>query len=295
MSAETASPGSTLLVSHGAGRAVRLATGILLIVWFALPFVPLVLWAGADRWSFPSPLPTAWGTRGLVAAEGFGAVPAFLTSTALAVTVAAIATPLGALAARALTFGSVPWPRAVAALLLSPIALPPFAAVLGVNVVLLRTYVPPVAGTVLVLVVLALPYTAFVMRTAYGAYDMSFEENARLLGASRRDVLLRVQVPLLAPALARAAFLAFLVAWSDYLVTVIVGAGELVTLPLVVAGAAAAVGNDPAVAVMSLGAIIPPIVLLLATVSLGRRRPASTAPAPATTTTTPPTAERIPA
>ncbi|WP_431797074.1 ABC transporter permease [Microbacterium kunmingense] len=286
---------SALVASRGAGRVVRIATGILLIVWFALPFLPLALWAGADRWSFPSPLPTEWGTRGLVAAEGFGAVPAFLTSVVLALTVAAIATPLGALAARALTFGSVPWPRAVAALLLSPIALPPFAAVLGVNVVLLRTYVPPVAGTVLVLVVLALPYTAFVMRTAYGAYDLSYEENARLLGASRRDVLLHVQVPLLAPALARAAFLAFLVAWSDYLVTVIVGAGELVTLPLVVAGAAAAVGNDAAVAVMSLAAILPPIVLLLVTVSLGRRRAAPAAPAAVGDTAPTPVPERIPA
>ena len=135
----------------------------------------------------------------------------------LGLVVAAIATPLGALAARALTFGAVPFPRAVSALLLAPIALPPFAAVLGVNVLLLRAYIPPVIGVVLVLVVLALPYTTFVMRTAYGAYDLSYEEEARLLGASRTQVLRRVHLPMISPALARAAFLAFLVAWSDYI------------------------------------------------------------------------------
>lgn len=264
---------STLTRSRGAGRAARLLLTGALIAWFALPFLPLALWSFADAWSFPSPLPTAWGTRGVEAALGFGMLPAFGRSVLLGLVVAAIATPLGALAARALTFGAVPFPRTVSILLLAPIALPPFAAVLGVNVLLLRAHLPPAVGLVLVLVVLALPYTAFVLRTAYGAYDLAYEHEARLLGASPWQVLRRVQLPMMAPALARAAFLAFLVAWSDYIVTVIVGGGEVVTLPLVVAGAAAGLGNDAAVAVMSLGAVIPPILLLVAVLALhGPRR-----------------------
>lgn len=259
-----------LATPRGAGKWVRVAVTALLLAWFVLPFLPLLLWSFADAWSYPSPLPTQWGMQGIDDAAGFGLAPAFGRSLMLGLVVAIAATPLGALAARALTFGSVPLPRTVAALLLAPIALPPFAAVLGVNVVFLRAYVPPVVGVVVVLVVLALPYTTFVMRTAYGAYDRAFEDEARLLGASRAEVLRRVHLPMIAPALARAAFLAFLVAWSDYIVTVIVGGGELVTLPLVVAAAAAGLGNDAAVAVMSLSAIIPPILLLLGTLSLGR-------------------------
>jgi len=264
--------GSALTVSRGPGRAGRILISALLIAWFALPLIPLALWSFADAWSFPAPLPTSWGSRSLEAATGFGAWPAFGRSIVLGIAVAAIATPIGALAARALTFGAVPFPRAVSALLLAPIALPPFAAVLGVNVLLLRAFVPPLVGVTLVLVVLAIPYTAFVMRTAYGSYDLAYEDEARLLGATRLQVLRRVHLPMVAPALGRAAFLAFLIAWSDYIVTVIIGGGELVTLPLVVAGAAAGLGNDAAVAVMSLAAVIPPIVLLIATLSVGRAR-----------------------
>lgn len=266
---------NTLTTPRGPGRVVRLLLTGLLLVWFALPLLPLVLWSFADAWSYPSPLPTAWGFDGIEDAVGFGLVPGFGRSVLLGLIVATIATPLGALAARALTFGAVPFPRTVATLLLAPIALPPFAAVLGVNVLLLRAYVPSVAGVVLVLVVMALPYTTFVMRAAYGAYDPSYEDEARLLGARPLQVLRRVQLPMIAPALARAAFLAFLVAWSDYIVTVIVGGGELVTLPLVVAGAAAGLGNDAAVAVMSLGAVLPPVLLLIGVLTLRgpRRRP----------------------
>lgn len=286
---------STLTTPRGTGRVIRVALTVLLVAWFALPFLPLVLWSFADAWSFPSPLPTTWGVRGVEDALGFGLLPGLGRSVLLGLAVAAIATPFGALAARALTFGAVPFPRTVSALLLAPIALPPFAAVLGVNVLLLRAYVPPIVGVVLVLVVLALPYTTFVMRAAYGAYDLSYEEEARLLGASPAQVLRRVHLPMIAPALARAAFLAFLVAWSDYIVTVIVGGGEVVTLPLIVAGAAAGLGNDAAVAVMSLGAVIPPVLLLVAVLTLRgsarsaskRRRPSTAMPSTDTASASP--------
>jgi putative spermidine/putrescine transport system permease protein len=67
----------------------------------------------------------------------------------------------------------------------------------------------------------------------------------------------------MAPALARAAFLAFLVGWSDYIVTLIVGGGQLVTVPIITASLAAGVGNDSVVAVLSLAALIPPVALLI--------------------------------
>ena len=108
-------------------------------------------------------------------------------------------------------------------------------------------------------------------RSTRDPVPLAYEEEARLLGARRTQLWRRVQLPLLAPALARAGFLAFLVAWSDYLVTLIVGGGEVVTLPLVVASAASGLGNDAAVAVLSLGAVVPPVLLLAAIAGLGRR------------------------
>ena len=74
---------STLTTPRGAGRVIRVALTMLLVAWFALPFLPLVLWASADAWSFPSPLPTAWGVQGLEAALGFGLVPGFARSVLL--------------------------------------------------------------------------------------------------------------------------------------------------------------------------------------------------------------------
>ncbi|MGY1712624.1 ABC transporter permease [Geodermatophilus sp. SYSU D00758] len=246
------------------GRAV-------LATWLVLPLVPLLLWAVADRWSAPAVLPQELGTAGLQDALAAGGTAALARSAALGAAVALLATPLGALAARALVVHRVPLPGAVLAVLLSPLVLPPFAVALGLDVLLLRLRVPATAGVVLLLTVAALPYTTVVLRAALAAQDRGFEEEARTLGASPWQVLRGVQVPLLAPALAGAAFLAFLVGWSDYVVTLLVGGGRLVTLPLLIGSAASATGNEAQVAVLSLAAVLPPLALLALVGLPGRR------------------------
>ena len=255
----------SLAVASRAGRS-------LLAVWLVLPVVPLLLWAVAERWTHPAVLPQEWGSRGAEEALAAGAGAAFLRSTVLGLVVASLATPLGAMAGRALASRQVPAGTAVLVVLLSPLVLPPFAVALGLDVLLLRLGVPPAAGVVVLLVVAALPYTTITMRAAYGAHDRGFEDEARVLGATRWQTVRSVQLPLLAPALAGAAFLAFLVGWSDYIVTVLVGGGRLTTLPLLVASAASATGNDAQVAVLSLTSILPPLALLVLVGLLGRRR-----------------------
>jgi putative spermidine/putrescine transport system permease protein len=250
-------------------RLGRVVAVFLLTGWFMLPLLPLALWAFANRWSYPTTLPTVWGLDGVNSAIVAGGLPAFGHSVLLGVAVAAIATPMGAVAARGLVAGWAPFPKVVTVLLFAPVAIPPFAAVLGTNVILLRAHIPALIGLVMVLVVVALPYTTFALRAAYAAHDIGYEEEARTLGASPSQVLWRVQVPLMAPAFARAAFLAFLVGWGDYIVTLIVGGGQLVTLPMITASLASGIGNDSVVAVLSLAAVIPPLALLLIFIRTG--------------------------
>jgi putative spermidine/putrescine transport system permease protein len=253
-------------------RLSRSALQVLLVIWFALPLVPLLLWAAAESWPGTVALPQRWGVRGFSDAWREGAPTAFLRSLALGAAVAACATPAGALAARSLRVGALRRPGFVAALLLTPVAVPPFAVVMGLEVVLLRLHVPGPVGIVLVLTVAALPYTTYVMRAAYLAYDFSYEEEARILGARPRVLRWRVRVPLLAPSLAAAAFLAFLVGWSDYIVTLLVGGGRLVTLPMLLASAASGTGNEATVAALSLTTLVVPVLALAGAAVAPRRR-----------------------
>ncbi len=251
--------------------AVRPAGRALLVAWFVLPLIPVAVWAVSNQWSFPAVLPQEWGVDGVRSAVAAGGIEAFARSTGLALTVAAIATPLGAFAARALARGNVHFPGIVAAILFAPLALPPFAVALGLNVLILRARIPSTLAVVVLLTVAAIPYTTYLMRVAFGAYDPGYEEEARLLGASKSMVLRQIRIPLLAPALSGAALLAFLVGWSDYVITLLVGGGRLVTVPILVASFAAGTGNDAVVAALSIAAVLPPLVLVILLSRLGRR------------------------
>ena len=231
--------------------------------------MPLVIWAVTDAWSFPAALPQDWGVRGWREAWGSGLGPALLRSSALGLGVAVIATPLGAMTGRVLGWRLTRYPRVVVAMLVLPLLLPPFAVAMGLDVVILRLGVPSVLAVLAVLVVFALPYTTAVCTAGYARCSPSLEEQARALGASAREARWRVVLPALRPSLLVAALLAFLVGWSDYVVTLLLGGGRFITAPVLLGSAANGTGNQPVVAVLGLATAIPPMVLLLV---LGRHR-----------------------
>lgn len=267
-------------VGSRAGTAARRGALVVFAVWWVAPLVPVVVWSVADRWTYPALLPQQWGTAGWGAVLGDGAGAAMLRSAALGAVVASVATPLGALAGHGLAagrpaVGAGPGRRrrtsaVLAAAVVLPVAVPPFATVLGLTSLVLRGHVPAVAALAVVLVAAALPYTTWVMQARWAGYDHGLEDTARTLGARPATVLLRVRLPALAPGLAVAAFLAFLVAWGDYIATLVLGAGRIRTLQQLLGATAAGSGTEPAVAALAVLTLAPALALLAVVSRLDR-------------------------
>ncbi|PFG32876.1 ABC transporter permease [Sanguibacter antarcticus] len=261
---------------HTAARAVRrprsVTTSALVVLWLVVPLVPLVVWAGTSRWSGTSRLPQDLGLRGWDEALDGGLLPALVRSAALGVAVALVATPLGVMAGRALGWHLLRRPALPSVVLLAPVVLAPFAVAMGLDVVVLRLGVPGEVAVVLVLSVFALPYTTFTMRATYLGVDPALEEQARVLGANARQARLRVTLPAASTGVVTATGLAFLVGWSDYTVTLLIGGGQLITAPMLIGSSAAGSGNDPQTAALALAATIPPVLALAVFAFAGARR-----------------------
>lgn len=254
-------------VTGGVGTGVRrllprLASGAALL-WLLAPLLPVLLWAVSERWFGRARLPQALGLDGWASALDAGLLPALGRSVLLGVLVAALALPLGAVAGRQLGWRRTRHPRLLAVLLVLPVLLPPLAVAMGLDVVVLRIGVPGPVAVVAVLVVLALPYAAFTTAAGYARLGPGPEEQARTLGATAGQARRLVTLPALRRSLVVAGLLAFLVGWSDYVVTLLLGGGRLVTLPVLLGATASGAGNEPVTAALALVASVPAVLLLV--------------------------------
>ncbi len=265
---------------HAAGAGMsQLRRGVipaLLVVWLLVPLTPLVLWAGASRWSGTSRLPQQVGFNGWQEALDAGVIPALVRSGLLGLAVALIATPLGVMAGRALGWKLLRRPALPSVVLLAPVVLAPFAVAMGLDVIILRMGIPGELAVVLVLSVFALPYTTFTARATFLALDPGLEEQARVLGASARQARHRVTLPAATAGLVTATGLAFLVGWSDYAVTLLIGGGQIVTAPMLIGSSAAGSGNDALTSALAISVSLPPLAALAVfTYAASRRRTAA--------------------
>ncbi len=244
------------------------------LVSVTLPFLPLLLWSFSERWFYPALLPQSFGLRGW--SYIFGTVnsqilQALISSFFLAATSTLISLAVGVPAGRALGLYEFPGKRFVLLTFILPVIVPPLAVAMGLHLWFIRLGLAETFwGVVLVHLTFCLPYTIFVMRGTFSDYSPEFEDQARTLGASRLQVLSRVTIPMIMPGIVVAALFSFLLSWSQYLSTLIIGGGRMLTLPIMLFSLMGS-GDRPVAAAVSLIFVIPAFIALLASAhSLGR-------------------------
>jgi len=247
----------------------RLLVGLLLVA-VLLPLVPLLIWSVAGQWRYPDMLPQQLSLRGvgLLVDPRSDILQGLGTSAGIATAVAVLACLIGFPAGRAIGLYRFRGRRAVQFLLLSPVIVPGLAVTLGIQVFFVRYHLSDsILGVVLVQLMPTVPYAAIILGAAFANLDIDYERQARALGAGPVRVLLFVTVPLLRPAIAVAALLTFLISWSEYVLTLLIGGGQVKTLPLLLF---AAIGSSDTTAAAALAVLViaPPLLLVVAATRL---------------------------
>ncbi len=239
---------------------------LLMCMLLLLPFVPLIFWSVSHRWFFPTIIPDQLSDRAwsYIFSERSQVMEGLVTSLIIATLVAVIAAAIGLSGGRALGLYKFRGKRIVELVLLAPVIVPAIAVAMGIQVLFIRyALADTIPGVVLVHLIPTIPYVVLVMGAVFSNYDTAYEEQARVLGANPLRVFLHVTFPAVLPGLVVAAFFAFLISWSEYIMTVLIGGGQVVTLPILLF---AFVGSDPSVAAaLSLFFIAPAIVLMILT------------------------------
>ncbi|MGE4505598.1 MAG: ABC transporter permease [Desulfovibrionaceae bacterium] len=195
-----------------------------------LPLLVLAASALAPGWRYPEVLPAELDLRALrfVAAQGEPMLRALASSTAYSLATAALALALCVLPARLLARGRFRGKALAEGLLLAPALVPPMTFSMGVQAAFIRLgIIDTTLGVVLVLATFSYPYMLRALTAGYEAMGEGHSLCAANLGAGPWTVLLKVELPLLAPAVAAGASVVFLVAFSEYFLVFLIGGGRV--------------------------------------------------------------------
>ncbi len=246
-------------------------TSVLGFILFMLsfPIIAFFINAFAFRWFYPQLFPKnlsmdAWENI-FNPASGVDLWGALSTSLFIAVTVTLVSLIIGMPTARALGMYKFKGKRIVEFLILAPIIVPGIAYVVGLNINFLQLgLASSVFGVMLVHLIPVMPYVVLTLSGVFANYNADFELQARTLGAGPIATFYHVTLPAIFPGLVVSGLFAFLVSWSQYILTLLIGGGKVQTIPLLVFTAATS-GNNARAAAISLVFIAPAVLILILT------------------------------
>lgn len=141
---------------------------------------------------------------------------------------------VGLLAGKALAFYSFKGKAVVDALFLLPLIVPLLAITMGLHVAMIRIGLTDTwLGVVLIHLVPTIPYSIKMLRSGYASMGTGILQQAQVLGTTRWHRFWSVELPLLMPSIRSTVFLIFVISLSQYVITAIIGGGNVVTLAMI--------------------------------------------------------------
>ena len=255
------------LAKQRLARTLHYCAVLLLTFLLLTPLIAFLFNAFSFRWFYPQLFPNELSMRAWesIFAPNSKVPEALMNSTILAVGVTLSSVIIGLPAARALGLYSFRGKRVVEFLIISPTIVPGIAVAMGLNINFIRWGLSgTLLGVGLVHLVPVMPYVVLTLSGVFSNYDPEFEQQARSLGAGALATFWHVTLPAVFPGIVVASLFAYLISWSQYILTFLIGAGQVVTMPVLLFSTASGT-NNALIAAMSLVFVAPSILILILT------------------------------
>lgn len=207
--------------------------GIISLLIF--PLITLIIWSVSKSWPWPLLFPKEFGLRGIlhIISPNSSALMNLLFSIWLSSIVTIITLILSIPAAKALGVYNFKGKELLKIFILAPIIVPPVAVALGIHVTFIRLGLANTfLGVVLVHLIPCLPYGIRILTDVFEIVGDSMEMQAKVLGASPLQCFMNITLPLIAPGLISAGSLIFIVSFSQYFLTFLIGGGRITTFAM---------------------------------------------------------------
>lgn len=199
------------------------------------PLFIILLWSFTKIWPWPDLFPKAFGLRGFqyLLNPSNNSLKILGCSIWLSTVVMFVAILISIPAAKALGLYDFKGKGLIKTLILAPIIVPTVAVTMGIHVSFIRMGLANTFwGVVIVHLIPCIPYSVRILTDVFEIIGNSMELQARILGANKIQTFFHVTLPMLAPGLVTAGSMVFIVSFSQYFLTFLIGGGKIVTFAM---------------------------------------------------------------
>ena len=211
---------------------IKLVLRYSVIVLLFLPILLMVGWSVNSSWPWPNLLPTGFTLRGFKYAispstEGFIVL---LKSMLLSIIVTIITLLISIPSAKALAFYEFWGKGLIKLLILLPLIVPIMTVAMGIHISFIKlglanTYL----GVILIHVLPGIPYGVRILMNIFEINGEKIEYQGRILGARPMQVFIYITLPIISPGLIVAGSLIYIISFSQYFITFLIGGGKIIT------------------------------------------------------------------
>lgn len=208
----------------------------LLVLTIVLPIGTLLVWMFAERWAWPGLVPQVFSIR--AAEEIFRNKKELLgvlgSSILISTAVGLLSMVIGTMTSRALVFYNFLGKKLIYFLTILPFMVPATVFAMGIQMTFIEIRLNnTITGVIIVHTICSLPYAVRIIMEGMEAVGNKLEEQARVLGASPVRAFGKVTLPILTPVLVSAMSMSYIVSFSQYFLTLLIGGGRVKTFSIV--------------------------------------------------------------
>jgi putative spermidine/putrescine transport system permease protein len=186
-------------------------------------------------WKWPEPYPTQFNFRAWqIVVNDPNIIVSLKTTIIVGVSVVILNFFLAFPAAFALSRFDFKGKALLEAILFMPILIPVLVIAMGIHLTMIKIGLTDnISGVIVIHLLPTLPYAIRMLKTGYDRLNIHWIEQATSLGANKLIIFWTITFPSLLPSIRSTALLVFVISLSQYVLTAVIGGGQVITLPMI--------------------------------------------------------------
>lgn len=198
------------------------------------PIIILFIWSFIANWRYPDLIPKQFSNRGFQFLFDVKNLEVLFNSILISLAVVIITLIISVPAAKAIALYDFKGKKIFEMLILTPIIIPMISVAMGINIYFIKwglsgTYL----GVIIINIVPCLPYSIRLIEEIYEMMGDKYEVEASALGADNFQIFKYITFPLILPGIIAAGAMSFIISFGQYFLTMLIGAGKIITYPMV--------------------------------------------------------------